>query len=379
MSTPSICVCGGGHIAHAIVAYVAHKGLDVSVFTRRPAEWGRRITGILPDGREIAGDIRQASDDPRVVAGADVVLVTVPKFGTAEVVGKIGPFLSRGQVLVAIPGGAGFDWMTMPLARRGVEIACLQRVPIISRTEKYGESVAIKGYRKELKMVALPDGAYGKIQVLIEKLFDTPVKKMTCFLSLTLNSSNPILHPARFTTLLKDWRSGVVYPRSPLFYEDWDDAASAALIGADAELMEISRLIPEVWVDAVPVCEYYEAAGVAALTAKIRSIPAFKGIQSPMRKSGAGWIPDLASRYFTEDVPYGTVPIKAIAELAQVKTPIIDGFIEWVQQRLDKKYIIEGRMNPAGCQGLPIPQNYGLNSLQALVAKERNLLNDEST
>lgn len=369
MSVISVCVCGGGHVAHSIVAYLANKGVAVSVFTRRPADWRKRIQATLPDGRKISGEIRQASNDPRVAAGAELIFIAVPRFGMAEVVGKIEPFLSKGQALVAVPGGAGFDWMTAALVRRGVETACLQRVPMICRTEQYGESVAIKGFRKELKMVALPASAFAQIQALIQGLFDTPVGKIACSLSLTLNSSNPILHPARLTTMFKDWHPGAVYSRSPLFYEDWDDQASSALIGADAELMAICRLIPAVWADTVPVLEYYESTGVESLTAKIRSIPSLKGIQSPMAKVGNGWIPDVASRYFTEDVPYGTVPIKAMAELAGVKTPVIDGFIEWVQDRLGARYLIAGNLNPEGCRGLPIPQNYGVSTFSELLGK----------
>lgn len=377
MSVLSVCVCGGGHVAHSIVAYLANKGMDVSVFTRRPADWQKRIQATLPDGQKISGEIRQASSDPRVAAGADVVFIAVPRFGMAEVVGKIEPFLSKGQALVAVPGGAGFDWMTASLVRRGVEVACLQRVPMICRTEKYGESVAIKGFRKELKMVVMPDGASAQNQARIQGLFDTPVKKIAGSLSLTLNSSNPILHPSRLTTMFKDWRPGVVYSRSPLFYEDWDDQASAALIGADAELMAICRLIPEVMIDAVPVLEYYESTGVESLTAKIRSISSLKGIQSPMVKAGNGWIPDVTSRYFTEDVPYGTVPIKAIAELAGVKTPIIAVFIEWVQERLGARYLIAGNLNPDGCRGLPIPQNYGVSAFSELLGKGATEMRDD--
>ncbi|MDD2239918.1 MAG: NAD/NADP octopine/nopaline dehydrogenase family protein [Kiritimatiellae bacterium] len=370
MNPYSICICGGGHIAHATVAYLSSKGAEVSVFTRRPADWHERITANLPEGKSLSGVIQQASADPCVAADADIVIVAVPRFATAEVLAKIGPVLSRGQVLLAIPGGAGFDWMTAHLVRRGVEVACLQRVPMISRTERYGQLVAIKGYRKELKMVAMPDTAYGKNQALIEDLFDQPVKKITSSLSLTLNSSNPILHPARVTTMFTDWQPGTVYPRAPLFYEEWDEQASAALIHADAELMAVSRLIPEVWVDAVPVCEYYESTGIKTLTAKIRSIPSLWGVKSPMVTAGPGWIPDLSSRYFTEDVPFGTVAIKAVAEMVNVKTPVIDAFIAWMQQHLKTTYLIDGRLNVSGCKGLPIPQNYGLCSLPSLLGKK---------
>lgn len=367
MKTPSICICGGGHIAHALAAYLAHRELPVSVFTRRPADWQARLEAVLPDGRRIAGPLRQVSSDPGVAAKAEIVMVAVPRFAAAEVLEKIGPMLSPGQLLLAVPGGAGFDWMTAALVRRGVTVACLQRVPMISRTEKYGALVAIKGFRPGLRLVVLPDDRYEACQVQVAGLFQQPVRKIASSLSLTLNSSNPILHPARVTTMFRDWRPGVIYPCAPLFYEEWDEPASEALIAADAELLAVSRLIPPVWADAVPVCEYYESTDCASLTAKIRSIPSLKGIQSPMAASGAGWIPDLNSRYFTEDVPFGTVAIKAVAEMAGIQTPRIDGFIAWMQRHLQAAYVVEGRLNVPGCKGLPIPQNYGFFTLSDLL------------
>ena len=43
----------------------------------------------------------------------------------------------------------------------------------------------------------------------------------------------------------------------------------------------------------------------------------------------AGLIPDLHSRYFTSDFPYGLAVIRQIGDIAGVSMPNIDALIEW--------------------------------------------------
>lgn len=77
--------------------------------------------------------------------------------------------------------------------------------------------------------------------------------------------------------------------------------------------------------------DYYESNDASTLTHKIRSIPAFKTILSPMRGECDGYIPDLSSRYFTEDFECGTFYIRDTARLKGVDTPVIDRVCEWYE------------------------------------------------
>ena len=66
-----------------------------------------------------------------------------------------------------------------------------------------------------------------------------------------------------------------------------------------------------------------------AMTKKISSISAFKGLKTPTIESGDGLIPDLHSRYFTADFAYGLKVIKQIGDFAGVQTPVIDDMMSW--------------------------------------------------
>ena len=80
---------------------------------------------------------------------------------------------------------------------------------------------------------------------------------------------------------------------------------SQLIITMDAEFNQLLCVLP-VRKGSIPtILNYYESTDAPSLTSKLRSIQAFKGILSPMQPVEGGYIPDFASRYFTEDFPYG--------------------------------------------------------------------------
>src|SRR5947209_3798799 len=78
-------------------------------------------------------------------------------------------------------------------------------------------------------------------------------------------------------------------------------------------------------------------------------------------------VPNFEYRYLSEDVPFGLVVTRAVAELADVKTPTIDEVITWAQSALKKVYLVGGKLRGPDTAGLPIPQNYGVSKLADLI------------
>lgn len=168
---------------------------------------------------------------------------------------------------------------------------------------------------------------------LLEDLFDTPLVQLSSAYPFLLTNSNPLLHPSRLVDMFRNYENGVYYPRNFLFYEEWTDVSSELYIQADAELLKACEKCLDMTIgkDIIPVKEYYESSAVKALAKKINSITAFKGILSPMKQVSQGWVPDFESRYFTEDVAWGTKPICDYAREIGVDTPILDYFTSWTE------------------------------------------------
>ena len=165
---------------------------------------------------------------------------------------------------------------------------------------------------------------------MIAKIFDLPCRVIPNFLNLTLTPSNPILHTTRLRTLFQYWHPGIAYDSVPLFYEEWDDSSSELLIACDEEVQNICRALPEFQLTAVKSLRmHYNSPTVEAMTKKISSIQAFKGLTTPTVEANGKLIPDLHSRYFTSDFSYGLTIIQQVASIAGVRTPNIEDTMAW--------------------------------------------------
>ena len=126
-----------------------------------------------------------------------------------------------------------------------------------------------------------------------------------------------------------DWHEGMTYPTQNQFYSDWTDEASQLLIDMDTEFFRLLHVLP-VNPGAIPsVLDYYESTDAASLTEKLHSIEAFKGILSPMKKVGDGFVPDFHSRYFTEDFPYGLAIVHRLMHEHHIPSPYINKVYDW--------------------------------------------------
>ena len=63
----------------------------------------------------------------------------------------------------------------------------------------------------------------------------------------------------------------------------------------------------------------------------------FLGLCHPCTTTADGqYLPDFQHRYLREDVPYGLVVVRGVAEIAGVSTPVIDDVLMWAQHKLGK-------------------------------------------
>ena len=93
---------------------------------------------------------------------------------------------------------------------------------------------------------------------------------------------------------------------------------------------------------------------------------AYQGLRAPVKKENDYFVPDFQARYLTEDVPFGLVVIKSIAQLAEVQTPVIDEIILTISQWMQKEYIKGGFLKGKDIKDARIPQNYGIKNLEEI-------------
>lgn len=329
-SALKITLCGGGNLTHAQAAYLARKGHRIHIFTRKPERWSTSLKARYFDGDERQVQLADVSDSPDIIAKSNVVIISQPRYAIKEVSEKILPYLSDDTLLVYAPGTPELLEQEKDLRWQARKYCALHKVPFISRTTQYGHAVSVLSSRK-VNRIWFSKKEMAVYTPLLEGLFDTPLVQLTSAFPFLLTNSNPLLHPSRLAVLFKNYKAGVYYPRNYLFYEEWTQESSELYMQADLELLRICEKCPEMTIgkDIVPVTEYYASPTAAALTKKINSIAAFKGILSPMKQVQQGWVPDFASRYFTEDIEWGTKPITDYARTLGIATPTLDSFIHW--------------------------------------------------
>lgn len=250
---------------------------------------------------------------------------------------KLSPFIKKGQLVGIVPGSGGAEFAFHDVVKKGGILFGLQRVHSIARLEQYGKSVHMLGRKSKLELGAIPAKESGRLSVIASDLFDMPCTALPNYLCVTLTPSNPILHTTRLYTMFKDYKPGKVYSRNFLFYEEWTQFSSEMLIACDDELQSLCEAIPLDLKSVISLKEYYESPTASAMTKKICGIKAFRGLTSPMLESNGGWIPDLNSRYFSTDFPYGLKLIKDLASTFNVKTPNIDTVWTWYEE-FDKSH-----------------------------------------
>lgn len=331
-----ICICGGGALGHVCAGVLASQDdTKVNVFTQQPERWSRHIEVTDLNGKVYEGNLVVVSNcAEEAINDCDIVFLCLPGFAIEKTLETIKPYIGNAAV-GSIVCSTGFFFAAHRLLGDKARLFGFQRVPFIARTNVYGQSANLLGYKPQLAIALENIENTEHFRLIVEKLWKTPVKLLSSHFEVSLTNSNPILHTGRLYSMWKDW-NGEVFDHMILFYKEWTVEASQMLIDMDAEFMSLLDVLP-VTKGAIPsLLEYYESHDAISLCNKISHIPAFQEIKSPMKEVEGGWIPDFDSRYFTEDFPYGLFFIKQLAEEKGIYTPAIDKVFAWGMSKCNK-------------------------------------------
>lgn len=332
----NFCICGGGSLGHVIAGYLgANADVRVSMLTQRPQLWKNDIEVHTPEQTIIHGHIHTISSNPEdVIPQANIILLCLPGFAIKQQLQLIKPYVKSTTFVGSVFSSTGFFFNAMEILNEDVPLWGFQRVPFICRTREYGQSANLLGYKSNLNIAIERTDEKEDFRLLIEELFNTPVSLLNNFYEATLTNSNPLLHTSRLYTMFGAGNEGRTFPRMILFYEEWTEEAAQLLIDMDEEFFRLLEVLP-VKPNYLPrILEYYESHDARSLAQKLSSIQGFKGITSPMKQTAQGWIPDFASRYFTEDFPYGLHFIWQLAKEKGIATPKIDMVYQWGMSKI---------------------------------------------
>lgn len=407
----NITVVGGGNIGTQFAVHSAEMGHAVTMFTSSPDHFSRHLSIVDRDGKLIhEGDIINATNNPaEAFCNADMIMITMPPTMMIPLAEIIYEHSDSHTMIGFVPGNGGFELVFKNCIDRGNIFFGIDRVPAIARLTERGKTVCCSGYKEKLYIGAIPSAHTEECAALIESIYDIECVRLPGFMALTLTPSNPILHTARLKTIFKDYKPGVTYDSVPLFYEEWNDESSELLMACDDEIQAICRALPDFGLEyVVSEREFYNANTAEEMTRAISTEESLLGLTTPSvpadiisvegrglfglmtkrkqqkqkieehmsrranwrasreeKKKGRhenpevidqkAFIPDLHSRYFTADFPYGLTVIYQIGKIAGVDMPNIEGLLKWY----DEIALINDKLNLS---------DYGINNMEELRA-----------
>jgi len=395
-----VTVCGGGNGAHCSVGYIGHHAdVKVNVLTTKPEKWSDSIklttaTSTWADRGDFIGKINKCSDDAaEVIPESDVVLVAAPAHVHGPILRKVAGHVKEGAMVGTIFAQGGFDWIARDaLGPEGMAkvkaIFGLQNIPWICKTTHYGSESRLLGPKKSLDVVSYPVEAVDDVASTVESLFDIPTSTIPNFLSVTLTPSNQIIHPARYAAIFHDYDGERTYTHDELkarsgltLYEDFDALSTEYLARLDNELQIIKEALtahfPQLNLSAVlPIKERIikgygkDVKDTSSLLQVMRTNVGYIGCGTPLTETSDGkFKPNVDSRLYWEDIPYGLCILKGLAEmLGDIPTPTINEMIYWHQQQMGKEYLNpDGNLNPLLTMETGAPSRYGLHALEDVV------------
>jgi hypothetical protein len=391
-----VLICGTGSGAHVLGAVLsAKRGVDVRVLSLnvvRANQW-RDLVATTPltvtsnDDVHIEARRLAITSDPSTVRACDLVLICVPAFAHEQYLTALVPHLPDGCVVVGLPGQNGFEFdlrSTLGERMRSIVALNFDSLPWVCRTNEFARSASILGCKNVLAgAVCCGDAAHSRIgdvvalmQDLIGELPRLCVKGHP--LGITLRAPNAYAHPPMMFSRWNGWR-GEAVDDAPLFYEGVDEAAVDLLEQVSDEVIATSRSImrqhPGVDLSQViPLLDwdigcYDNVIGDKTnMLTELHTNGAYAGMRHPMIDlRGGGYAPDFSHRFLSEDVPFGLVVIRGIAELAGVATPQIDRVLCWSQHVMRREYLVGTQLKGRDVAASRAPQRYGL-TLEGILA-----------
>jgi hypothetical protein len=366
----TVTVVGGGSSAHVLIPFLGSSGHVVNLMTRRPSSWKKLISVELhssEDGNDEAdadllptcvGAINKCSSDPAdVIPEADVIILCMPVHKYRDALNRLAPHINtkKKEVFVGtIYGQAGFNWMVHEIERKyglkNIVAFAVGLIPWICRTLEYGSKGVNYGCKKVNIAAVTPADRFGRLNeifldaICYDVLGRGKFVQACSFLSLTLSVDNQIIHPSRCYGLWTRYPGAKWKTKEdiPYFYRDFDQTSAEYIMRIDADYSKVRDAVRKRF----PQRPFQYMLDYLALEELTHNVSRREGLLTDIKKSfqeseqlGQILTPcnaihelDIQCRFFTDDIPYGLLIAKWIAQELDVETPFIDEVIAWASK-----------------------------------------------
>lgn len=398
-----VLICGAGSSAHVLAAVLSAKPeAEVRVLTldaTRAEAWQKSLDAapvtiferIERHGERTltAGPVLITNDPAEAARDSDIILFAIPAFLHRSYLTALGPFIEDGCAIVGLPGQSGFEFEVRSILSDKTDRLTLMNfdsLPWVCRTVEFGKYAQISGTKEMLAGAAVGDFSRARLRdplASLQFLLGERPKLVVSghLLGITLRSPNGYSHPPIMYGRWKDW-DGEPLEQPPLFYRDIDEPTAALLEQISGEVVDTSRQLMEQYPgtdlsQVIPMYEWdmncYRAdiEDKTNLWTALRTNAGYAHIEHPMTQTADGrYVPDFQHRFLMEDVPFGLVVVRSIAEIAGVPTPGIDEVLLWCQEKMGRQYLVNFRLVGRDIGETRCAFRYGLTTLEDILGYE---------
>jgi len=331
-------VVGAGHGGQAMAAYLALQGFRTRLYNRRAHRlYPIRVRGGIELDGEVRGFARleQATTDLRkAIDGADVIMVAVPAFAHAAVARTMAPYLAS-QVVLLNPGRTGgaleFAHVLEQAGCQGRAIVAEAQTFIFASRSVGPAMSRIFRIKNAVPLAALPAGGTAACLERVVVAFPQFVAAPNV-LKTGLDNVGAIFHPA--PTLLNAGRIEDTHGAFEYYHGGITPSVARVMEALDAERVAVGRALG---VEAMTAQEWLEIAYGATgqnLWEAVLDNAGYGGIRAPA---------SMETRYLSEDVPAGLVPMASLGRLLGILTPTMDAIITLASTVHAVDYWADGR------------------------------------
>lgn len=307
-----VAVIGAGNGGHAMAAHLTVEGHEAVLFSRTKskiddieAEGGIVMQGLGADGLvPIAG---ATTDIGAAVAGAEIVISTVPGMVQPDYLELLIPHVTPEQALWFCPGNA-MSLIARPLltAAGKPDVLLIESNTLTYAVRKTAAASVRATYLLLARCAAFPASRNDEAMELVRRLYQLPAAPNV--LDTTLNNVNPMIHvvPSLLNMGSIDARDGAF----SIYGEGMTESILGAMEALDRERL---ALLEHFGLDAMPLDALYEELGTG---------PIYR------RSMGVGAAERYEPRFLSEDVPIGLVTMASLGREHGTPTGLIEGLIE---------------------------------------------------
>ncbi|MHA1491100.1 MAG: NAD/NADP octopine/nopaline dehydrogenase family protein [Promethearchaeota archaeon] len=332
------CVIGAGSGGRAFAAYLSSLGHSVSLYNR---SYSRISEIIRKGGIKAAGALEGfysidliTQNISLAVRDVDIILVVTPASAHKNIAKMIAPFLRDGQFILLNPGrtfGAVEFYRIIEKRREELSIFIGETQTLLFTCRANDDDgVNILKIKNSVNFSTFPDKYVLHAHDILEDVFPQ-LNPIDDYLKVTLSNIGMLLHPA-----ISLFNAGMMdYGKKFKFYNE--GATSKICQVLETIEFEINNIFSKLGLKQLRFDKWANKSyGVeaASIYEAIQKIEAYKTVNAPDQ---------LITRYLTEDVPTGLVPISSLGAFLNVKTPTIDSIIYLTSLLCGMDFKKEGR------------------------------------